>query len=74
VSPPTSRHAARRRRAAWRKKRREPEGKRGKLRRELFDRQNEIEARRNNLIGELEGRLRRQAAGHTLFSVEWALK
>jgi len=38
---------------SWQKKQRELEGRRGKLRRELFDRQDQVEAQRNDLIGEL---------------------
>lgn len=58
---------------SWQKKQRELEGKRGKLRRELFDRQDEIEARRNDLISQLEAQLQQRVEERTLFTVEWEL-
>lgn len=58
---------------SWQKKQRELEGKRTKLRRELFIRQDEIEAQRNNLIGQLEAQLQQQIEERTLFTVEWEL-
>jgi hypothetical protein len=59
---------------AQQKKQRELEAKRGKLRRELFDRQDEIEAQRNVLIGQLEGQLEQQVEERVLFTIEWELK
>jgi hypothetical protein len=47
---------------------------RGKLRRELFERQDEIEARRNSLIGQLEARLQQWAEERTLLTVEWEMR
>lgn len=41
----------------WQKCQRELETKRNKLRRELFDRQDEIESQRNGLIEQLEQQL-----------------
>ena len=58
---------------SWQKKQRELEGKRGKLRRELFARQDEVEAQRNALIEQLEKQLEQQVAERTLFTVEWEL-
>ncbi|MGE4530881.1 MAG: SNF2-related protein [Acidithiobacillus sp.] len=58
---------------SWQKKQRELEGKRSKLRRELFARQDEIEAQRNDLIGQLELQLQQQVTEETLFTVEWEL-
>ncbi|CAJ9335776.1 SNF2 family helicase [Burkholderia pseudomallei] len=58
---------------SWQKKQRELEGKRSKLRRELFVRQDEIEAQRNDLISELEAKLQQQVDERTLFTVEWEL-
>jgi len=55
------------------KHQRELETKRGKLRRELFNRQDEIEAQRNQLIEELEVQLRQQVQEKTLFTIEWEL-
>jgi len=59
---------------SWQKRQRELEGKRGKLRRELFERQDEIEAQRNDLISQLEVQLRQQVEERTLFTIEWELK
>ncbi len=58
---------------SWQKKQRELEGKRGKLRRELFARQDEVEAQRNELINQLEVQLQQQVKERTLFTVEWEL-
>ncbi|MCW5590860.1 MAG: DEAD/DEAH box helicase [Burkholderiales bacterium] len=59
---------------SWQKKQRELEGKRSKLRRELFARQDEVEAQRNDLISHLELQLQQQVEERTLFTVEWELK
>lgn len=56
------------------KQQRELEGKRSKLRRDLFSRQDEVEAQRNGLIEELEGQLQQQVEERTLFTIEWGLK
>src|SRR5690606_24295082 len=45
---------------SWQKKQRELEAKRSKLRRELFARQDEVEAQRNDLISQLEVQLQQQ--------------
>lgn len=58
---------------SWQKKQRELEGKRGKLRRELFVRQDEVEAQRNDLISQLEVQLQQRVDERTLFTVEWEL-
>jgi len=58
---------------SWQRKQRELETKRGKLRRELFDRQDEVEAQRNSLIEQLERQLQQQVEECTLFTVEWEL-
>ncbi len=58
---------------SWQKKQRELEGKRSKLRRELFARQDEVEAQRNDLISQLEVQLQQQVEERTLFAVEWEL-
>jgi len=58
---------------SWQKKQRELEGKRSKLRRELFARQDEVEAQRNDLISQLEVQLQQQVEERTLFTVEWEL-
>lgn len=59
---------------SWQKKQRELEGKRSKLRRELFARQDEVEAQRNDLISQLESQLQQQVEEHMLFTIEWELK
>jgi len=55
------------------KRQRELEGKRSKLRKELFARQDEIEAERNGLIEQLESQLQQQILEQTLFTIEWEL-
>ena len=59
---------------AHQKRQRELEGKRSKLRRELFARQDEVEAQRNDLISQLEVQLQQQVEERTLFTIEWELK
>ena len=58
---------------SWQKKQRDLEGKRSKLRRELFTRQDEVEAQRNDLINQLEVQLQQQVEERTLFTIEWEL-
>lgn len=55
------------------KTQRELEGKRTKLRRDLFNRQDEIEAQRNELISQLELQLQQQIHKQELFTIEWEL-
>jgi len=57
----------------YQKQQRELEGKRSKLRRELFARQDEIEEERNALIDQLEAQLKQHVVEQTLFAVEWEL-
>ncbi len=57
----------------WQKQQRELESKRNKLRRELFDRQDEVESQRNDLIAQLELQLQQQIQEQTLFTIEWEL-
>ncbi len=59
---------------SWQKKQRELEGKRSRLRRELFARQDEVEAQRNELISQLEVQLQQQVEKRTLFTVKWEMK
>ncbi|AMN46059.1 DEAD/DEAH box helicase [Steroidobacter denitrificans] len=59
---------------AHQKQQRELEGKRSKLRRELFVRQDEVESQRNGLIGQLEVQLQQYVDERTLFTIEWDLK
>ena len=56
------------------KHQRELESKRSKLRRELFARQDEVEAQRNDLIAQLEKQLQQQVEERVLFTIEWELK
>jgi ERCC4-related helicase len=58
---------------SWQKQQRELEAKRTKLRRELFNRQDAIEAERNDLISQLEVKLQQDVREQTLFTVEWEL-
>jgi superfamily II DNA/RNA helicase len=58
---------------SWQKKQRELEGKRSQLRRELFARQDEVEAQRNDLISQLEVQLQQHVDEQTLFTIEWEL-
>ena len=58
---------------SWQKQQRELEGKRSKLRRELFNRQDEVEAQRNDLISQLEAQLQQQVNTRTLFTLAWQL-
>lgn len=55
------------------KHQRELEIKRTKLRRDLFDRQDEIETQRNGLISQLELQLEQQVHTQTLYTIEWEL-
>lgn len=57
----------------WQKEIRDLESKRNKMRRALFDRQDEIESERNQLIAELEGQLEQQVTERELFALEWRL-
>lgn len=57
----------------WQKAQRELETKRTKLRRELFDRQDEIDMQRNELINQLEGQLEQQVQVKKLFEIEWEI-
>lgn len=56
------------------KQQRELEGRRTKLRRELFERQDAIEQERNDLISGLEYQMRQQVHEQELFTVEWELR
>jgi superfamily II DNA or RNA helicase len=58
---------------SWQKKQRELESTRTKLRRELFKKQDEIEAQRNNIISQLEGQLKQQVNEQPLFCIQWEL-
>lgn len=57
----------------WQKRQREIETKRTKLRKELFIRQDEVEAQRNDLISQLEVQLLQDVKEQELFMIEWQL-
>ncbi|MEP6588708.1 MAG: hypothetical protein ABJA84_08130, partial [Polaromonas sp.] len=57
----------------WQKRQRELEAKRNQLRRQIFDRQDEIDAQRNRLIDALESRLSRQVQVTEVFTIQWQL-
>ncbi len=50
------------------------EAERGKRRRALFDAQDEIDRRREQLINEIEGKLEQQITSHHLFAIRWHLR
>lgn len=56
---------------AMQKEQRDLEGNRDRKRRELFNRQDEIQSRRDNLIDELEEQLSQQVTVQPLFACEW---
>jgi ERCC4-related helicase len=58
----------------YQKEQRALEANRDKKRRELFERQDEIQQRRDNLIDELEKQLEQQITNRTILSCEWELK
>ena len=59
---------------AAQKEQRDLEGQRDKKRRELFDRQDEIQRKRDGLIDELERQLKQEITVSTVLSCEWALR
>ena len=58
---------------AVQKEQRDHEGNRDRKRRELFQRQDEIQSRRDTLIDELEKQLLQQVTVLPLFACEWAV-
>jgi len=58
----------------WQKRQRDLEAKRSKSRRELFVRQDEIEAQRNSLIDGLEQQLKQQVEERVLYTIRWELE
>ena len=57
----------------WQKRQRELEDNRNQLRRRIFDRQDEIDTQRCQLIDELEGRLSRRTTVSDVFVIQWEL-
>jgi superfamily II DNA or RNA helicase len=74
----TRRHAAMtpvlEQKLAQQKVQRELEAKRSKLRRELFQQQDEVDARRNELIEQLEEQMQQKVRQEQLFLVAWELR
>jgi hypothetical protein len=58
---------------AAQKEQRDLEGQRDKKRRELFDRQDEIQRKRDGLIDELERQLKQEIAVSTVLTCEWEI-
>lgn len=58
---------------SWQKKQRDLERTRNKQRKELFDRQDEVDQRRESLIEKLEARLNQRTEIETLFTIRWSL-
>ncbi|MHB8236233.1 MAG: SNF2-related protein [Acidithiobacillus ferrivorans] len=58
---------------AQQKRQRDLEAKRSKLRRELFARQDEVEAERNVLISALELQMQQRVDERVLFTIEWEI-
>ena len=55
----------------WQKKQKELEKLRNKKRRELFDRQDDVDERREGLITELENKMNQTVEEQVLFSITW---
>jgi hypothetical protein len=55
----------------WQKRQRDLEKLRGRKRRELFDKQDEVDARRESLIAELEEKLEQRVEERPLFAIGW---
>ena len=56
------------------KEQRDLEAQRDKKRRDLFNRQDEIQAKRDQLIEELESQLGQKITQHPLFSCQWEMQ
>ncbi|MBA3967338.1 MAG: DEAD/DEAH box helicase, partial [Nitrospirales bacterium] len=50
------------------------ESERGKRRRALFDAQDQIDQRRDKLIGEIEGKLQQKVSSQQLFAIRWQVQ
>ena len=58
---------------SWQKRQRDLESDRNRLRRELFERQDEVERQRGAVIEALEQQLEQKVQDQPLFTIEWAL-
>ena len=57
----------------YQKKQRELERDRSQLRKELFDRQDKIDERREALIGQLESKLNQKTEADDLYMIKWTI-
>jgi SNF2 family DNA or RNA helicase len=55
------------------KQQRELESQRNRSRKELFDKQDEVDERRESLIESLEGKLNKQTSTENLFTIQWSV-
>ena len=58
---------------SWQKNQRDLERARNKQRKELFDRQDEVDERREALIEQLESKLNQKLESEDLFTIHWSL-
>jgi hypothetical protein len=58
----------------WQKKQRDLERTRNKQRKELFDRQDEVDERREALIEQLESKLNQKTQAEDLFVIHWHIQ
>ncbi len=56
------------------KQQRKLESQRNRSRKELFDKQDEVDERRESLIESLEGKLNKQTSTEDLFTIRWSVK
>jgi hypothetical protein len=56
------------------KHQRELEGKRNQLRRRIFDRQDEIDAQRSELVEAMENRLSISVSTRSVFTIRWSVQ
>ena len=59
---------------SWQKQQHELEYARNKQRKELFDRQDEVDERREDLIEKLESKLNQKLYAEDLFTIAWSLQ
>ena len=59
---------------ALQKQQRQLESQRNKSRRELFDKQDEVDEKREQLIESLEGKLNKKTSQETLFTIGWTVQ
>jgi hypothetical protein len=59
---------------ALQKQQRQLESQRNKSRRELFDKQDEVDEKREQLIESLEGKLNKKTNTEELFIIQWSVQ